>query len=91
MNVAPPSIKHFTCSVCDSPEMTVSVIGYILGREIVMFNSSSDNASESKSPRPDSNHETSEEERQSDYYYDDSTGYEIYEEDDDDEHDATEN
>ena len=81
MSVAPPSIRSLTCSVCDSPETTVSVIGYILGREIVMSNSSSDNPWESKSPRPDSKRDTPEAEKESDYYYDDSTGYETYEDD----------
>ena len=83
MSVAPPSISRVTCSVCDSPETAVSVIGYILGREIVMSKSSSENATESKRTRPErAHHETSKAEEQSDYYYDDTTGYEIYEDDD---------
>jgi len=48
-----------------------------------MSSPSSDNASESKRPRPDRvNHDTSNAEERSDYYYDDATGYEIYEEED---------
>jgi hypothetical protein len=72
--------------VCDNPETAISVIGYILGREIDMSNSSSDKEAESKRPRPDcANHEKSNAEEQSDYYYDDSTGYEVYEDKDDEE------
>ena len=90
MSVAPPSSRRRTCSVCDNPQTAVSVIGYILGKEIVMPNTSSDSAAESKRERPhDLNDDTSKAEEQSDYYYDDATGYEIYEEDDEDE-DSTE-
>jgi hypothetical protein len=66
--------------------MAVSVIGYILGTELVMSNSSSDKASESKRPQPDrSNGDTSNTDEPSAYYYDDATGYEIYEDEDDEE------
>ena len=83
MMVAPPSINRFTCSVCDNPETFVSVIGYILGKEIVMSNSSSDKESKSKRPRPDcADQDKSTAEEQSDYYYDDATGYEIYQDKD---------
>ena len=87
MKVAPPSINRSTCSVCDNPETIVSVIGYILGSEIVMSKSSSDKGSESKRTRPDpaNHHHTANAEEQSDYYYDDSTGYEIYQDKDDEE------
>jgi hypothetical protein len=49
-----------------------------------MSNSSSNNASESKRPRPDcANDDPSNPEEQLDYYYDDATGYETYEDDED--------
>ena len=84
-------MRRFTCSACDNPDRAVSVIGYILGREIVMSNSSSDNAPKSKRPQPDcANEDTSSTGEQSDYYYDDSTGYETYEEDDDEDDHASE-
>ena len=72
--------------MCDNPEMALSVIGYILGKEIDMSNSSSDKPSESKRPPLDyPNNNVSNAEEESDYYYDDSTGYEIYEDKDDEE------
>jgi hypothetical protein len=72
--------------VCDNPETALSVIGYILGKEIGMSNSSSDKPSESKRRRLEqSNHDGSKPEEQSGYYYDDATGYEIFEDVDDEE------
>jgi hypothetical protein len=78
--------------VCDNPETALSVIGYILGKEIGMSNSSSDKPSESKRRQLEySNPDGSKPEEKSDYYYDDATGYEIYEDEDDEEDDASEN
>jgi hypothetical protein len=78
--------------VCDNPETAISVIGYILGREIVMPDSSSDKAAESKRPEPRCpDDDTSNSEKESDYYYDDSTGYKIYEDEDDESEEEIQN
>jgi hypothetical protein len=75
--------------VCDNLDTARSVIGYILGKEIGMSDSSSDKPSESKRPQPDrAQDDESSAEETSDYYYDDATGYEIYE-DEPDEDDET--